>query len=408
MTDRPLRLLLVCSHPVQYVAPLFVRLARHPRLEILVAYASLRGAEKALDPGFGVEIAWDVPVLEGYPWLSLSPHASASPSPSVQAHLPTASRRGLRSLISSGHWDAIYVGGYYFRQAWMAMLAARRLKIPILLSTDAHSLASWRSNSTLRTAAKGLLLRRIYALASIVLAGSSGTVAFLQSLGVPRDSILLAGNVVENQWWSKRASQAAPASTRASWNIPSSAPVALFAAKLQPWKRPLDALEAFAAASVEGSYLVFAGDGPLRDSLLERARSLGIDSRVRFLGFVNQSLMPQVYSASSLLLLPSQYEPFGLVVNEAMLCGCPAIVSDRVGARFDLVQDGVPGFVVPCGALPALTRARRSLLADPPLLRRFAQAARLRMDSWQPSQNVEAFARAVEIAAARRASSSPA
>jgi glycosyltransferase involved in cell wall biosynthesis len=402
MPERPLRLLLVCSHPVQYVAPLFVRLAHHPRLEILVVYDSLRGAEKALDPGFGVEITWDVPVLENYPWICLT---SGNPAPSSSTVPAAAAHQNLHSLIASGEWDAIYVGGYYFRQGWTAMLVARRHGIPILLSTDAHSLTSWRSNSPIRKKLKELLLRRIYAMASVVLAGSSGTVTFLESLGVVSDSILLAGNVVENDWWSTRAAQADPAAIRATWNIPPTAPVALFCAKLQPWKRPLDALESFAAAAVDGSYLVFAGDGPLSSELLNRARTLGIASRIRFLGFVNQSRMPEVYAASNVLLLPSEYEPFGLVVNEAMLCGCTVIVSDRVGARFDLIRDGETGLVFPCGHLPAFTRALRTVLADTALTRRMAQAARLRMNSWQPSQNVEAFAQATELAAVRRASS---
>jgi glycosyltransferase involved in cell wall biosynthesis len=406
MAERPLKVLLVCSHPVQYVAPLFVRLAQHPRLEILVAYASLRGAEKALDPGFGLEIAWDIPVLENYRWISLTPVAPGNPSPHSSAvPVATTAYRNVRSLVASSEWDAIYVSGYYFRQAWTAMLAARLKGIPILLSTDAHSLASWRSNSAIRRKLKELLLRRIYATASVILAGSSGTVAFLKSIGVPSDSILLAGNVVENDWWATRAGQADPVTIRATWKIPPTAPVALFCAKLQPWKRPLDALEAFAAAAVDGSYLVFAGDGPLSPDLLNRARTLGIGSRIRFLGFVNQSRMPEVYAASNILLLPSQYEPFGLVVNEAMLCGCTAIVSDRVGARFDLISDGETGLVFPCGDLPAFTRALRTLLADAALRCRMARAARLRMNSWEPSQNVEAFAQAVQLAATRRASS---
>ena len=59
---------------------------------------------------------------------------------------------------------------------------------------------------------------------------------------------------------------------------------------------------------------------------------------MRFLGFVNQTGLPGVYVTSDLLVLPSDYEPFGLVVNEAMLCGCPAVVSDRVGAGYDRIR----------------------------------------------------------------------
>ena len=171
----------------------------------------------------------------------------------------------------------------------------------------------------------------------------------MKSLGVPKEKILLLRNVVDNEWWKRRASQVNRDDVRAAWAIPKSASVALFCAKLQPWKAPLDVLEAFAAANVPNSYLVFAGDGPLRAELEKRAIQLGLSDRMRILGFVNQSQLPAVYRAADLLVLPSLYEPFGLVVNEAMLCGCPAAVSDRVGAKYDLVKEGETGYVFPVG-----------------------------------------------------------
>ena len=67
-----------------------------------------------------------------------------------------------------------------------------------------------------------------------------------------------------------------------------------------------------------------------KESRKQRATELGSADRVRFLGFVNQSQLPASYSAADLFVLPSLFEPFGLVVNEAMLCGLPVAVSDRV------------------------------------------------------------------------------
>jgi glycosyltransferase involved in cell wall biosynthesis len=133
-----------------------------------------------------------------------------------------------------------------------------------------------------------------------------------------------------------------------------------------------------------------------------------VADRVRWLGFVNQTQLPAVYVASDILLLPSSFEPFGLVVNEAMLCGCPAIVSDRVGAKFDLVRDGETGFVTPCGDFLALAARLRQLFGNPALIQKMGTAARLRMNSWRPEQNVEAFADAVaEVAEERRVRAAP-
>jgi glycosyltransferase involved in cell wall biosynthesis len=74
-------------------------------------------------------------------------------------------------------------------------------------------------------------------------------------------------------------------------------------------------LQAFAAAAVPDAYLVFVGEGPLRFELEAEAHALGLGDRVRFLGFANQTQLPDIYCASDLMVLPSEYEPFGVVVN---------------------------------------------------------------------------------------------
>jgi glycosyltransferase involved in cell wall biosynthesis len=139
------------------------------------------------------------------------------------------------------------------------------------------------------------------------------------------------------------------------------------------------------------AYLVFAGDGTLRPFLESEAKSLGIAERVRFLGFVNQSGLPETYRASDILVLPSEYEPFGLVVNEAMLCRCPVIVSDRVGARFDLIREGETGYVFPCGDISALGALLRQVLNDRSRLSQMGVACRERMSSWSPTEYVAAL-----------------
>ena len=123
---------------------------------------------------------------------------------------------------------------------------------------------------------------------------------------------------------------------------------------------------------------------------------------MRFFGFVNQTRLPGLYVASDLLVLPSDYEPFGLVVNEAMLCGRPVVVSDRIGARYDLVREGETGSVFPCGDVEALANTLRSLLSDRSQLDRMGAAAKERMQTWTPELNIATFVRAVEIAVSNK------
>src|SRR4029077_14580741 len=161
----------------------------------------------------------------------------------------------------------------------------------------------------------------------------------------------------------------------------------------------MDLVEAFALANVPESYLLFAGDGPLRKDIEYRAQALGISERVRFLGFMNQSELPAVYRSSDLLVLPSLYEPFGLVVNEVMVCGCPVAVSDRVGAKYDLVRHSVNGFVFPATNVEALAAVLREFFSDSRMRDRMSVAARQRMETWSPREYVNGLVEAVELAA---------
>jgi len=110
-------------------------------------------------------------------------------------------------------------------------------------------------------------------------------------------------------------------------------------------------------------YLLFVGDGPLRAQLETQAGELcGKD--VRFLGFRNQTELPALYDLCDLFVLPSRFEPWGLVVNEVMNAGRPVIVSDQVGARPDLIRQGENGWSFPAGDVPALTGCIHKALSD--------------------------------------------
>src|SRR3989475_8857984 len=362
-------------------------MAQHPRLDVQVAYCSLQGAKQSMDHGFGIEVAWDTPLLDGYPWTHV---ANTSPSPGLGRFLGLFNP-GLWKLMRTGRFDAMAIfTGYMCASFWIVLAAAKANGTAILYGTDAHDLRS-RNGSSWKARLKGWLWPVIFRLADIVIVPSSGTTALMRSLGFAPERVVMTPCVVDNDWWEQEAARVNVTQVRQGWGIPEEASVALFCAKLQPWKRPQDVLEAFAEATVPGSYLVFAGEGPLREQLEARARVLAVADRVRFLGFVNQSGLPSVYRACDVLVLASEYEPFGVVVNEAMLCGIPAIVSDRVGARYDLVEEGTTGFVFPCGETKVLSSLLHELLSDRERLGQLGEMARQRMEMWSPPQNLDAF-----------------
>jgi glycosyltransferase involved in cell wall biosynthesis len=115
-------------------------------------------------------------------------------------------------------------------------------------------------------------------------------------------------------------------------------------------------LDAF--RDVHGGELWIAGDGPLRH-LVERAAA--DDACVRLVGHVDGVELERLYREADVLVLPSYYDVWGLVVNEAQVHGLPVIASDEVGAAADLVDEGVNGFVVPTGSSAALARAMNEI-----------------------------------------------
>jgi glycosyltransferase involved in cell wall biosynthesis len=397
MAQRKFKILAVAAHPVQYMAPLFRRLAQRSECELQVAYCSLKGAESAsFDPDFAASFQWDVPLLDGYPWVEI-PNKGSGEESFFGLRNP-----GLKALIREGRFDAVLCYLSYLRASfWMARSAAAVSGAAFLFGTDAHSLAP-RDAKAWKIWVKNLLWPRLFRLADQVFVPSTKTFEMVQQLGIPEERITLTPYSVDNEWWKAQSAQIDRVRARQELGADDSQPVILFCAKLQPWKRPLDLLRAFARAEVHDSLLVFAGDGPQRAELETEARTLGVESRVRFPGFVNQSKLPALYTAADLMVLPSSYEPFAVVVNEAMCCGCPAVVSDQVGAARDLVAPVRPEFVYASGDVAALAKILRSAFGDRESLRETARKGYQHVEAHSQEKTIAGTIEAVRAAVERR------
>jgi len=363
MSERRFKVLAIATHPVQYMAPIFRRMASEPQLELHVAYCSLRGAEMAFDLDFQSSVKWDVPLLDGYAWTEIPNKGSGAES------FFGLNNPGLAKLIREGRFDAVLCFvGYVRASFWIALRAAKTSHTAFVFGTDAHSLAP-RDGKTWKMWLKKVLWPFLFRQADQVIVPSTGTLQMVKSLGIPAEKITLTPYSVDNDWWKSRSAKVNRDAARADLGAAPEQPIILFCAKLQPWKRPMDLLQAFAEADLAGSVLVFAGGGQQRAELEAQAVKLGLQARVKFLGFVNQSQLPALYFAADVMVLPSSYEPFAVVVNEAMCCGCPVIVSDQVGAARDLVAPVRAEFVFPAGNVTALAQTLRAAFANRDQLR---------------------------------------
>jgi glycosyltransferase involved in cell wall biosynthesis len=158
---------------------------------------------------------------------------------------------------------------------------------------------------------------------------------------------------------------------RAVLDTPADAPVALALARLH-WKKGLDTL-LDATARVPGLYLWIAGDGPLEADLKAQCTRLGLDDRVRFLGWRNDR--GALLAACTVVAFPSRYEPFGTVTVDAWAASRPLVAADAVGPAA-YVEDGVSGLLVPKDNVSALAAALTRVTSEPGLAARLVAGGR--------------------------------
>ena len=343
------RLAILASHPIQYFAPWFRHLATRFDLEVL--YAHQQDASGQAEAGFGVQFEWDVPLLEGYRygWLR-----NVARQPGLQSFAGCDTPE-LFDLVRPERFDALLVLGWNRKSFVQGIRAAWRGGVPVISRGDSQLRTP---RSALRTFIKFLPYRWFLPRIDAHLYVGQWNKAYLRHYGVREEQLFFSPHFVDSEFFAARAEEArvsgrAPA-VREQLGIPRDAFVVLFVGKFIPKKRPGD----FIAASVRASatrtdfHALLVGDGPLRSQLKVLAKD---QERIHFAGFVNQGNLPAYYSASDVVVLPG-CESWGLVVNEAMACGVPAIVSDAAGCAPDLIDEGGTGSVFPTGDVAALAQ----------------------------------------------------
>ena len=374
-----LRAAYLLSHPIQYQSPLLRRLAAQSSVDLTVLYASDFSLRTYQDEGFGVPVAWDVPLLDGYRAEFLPRLLDGPP---VNFLRPLC--RGIFSRLRRGSFDVLWLHGYASLNALQALLAAKLLGIPVLLRTDSTLIDHPRGRGKLF--AKKIFFRLLRPFIFGVLSvGEQNTAYWRHYLGSGA-RIYPMPYAVDNDFFAHQAALTAPQreALRASLGLEPGRAVILFAAKLLKRKRCIDLVEAYLLCTQNQPesarpYLLIAGDGEERAAVEARIAQAGAMRDVRLLGFRNQTELPPLYDLCNVFVLPSVHEPWGLAVNEVMAAGRAVIVSDQVGCQPDLVTDGDNGCVFPAGDIPALAAALGRVLGDPQTCRAMGERSRARI-----------------------------
>jgi len=361
-------LAIVATHPIQYQAPLYEYLAANG-FSIHVFFLSDQGVSARHDADFGRPVAWDLPLLEGYPHEFLP---NTRRNGGTERFLGLVNPRIVTRLLT-GDFSAVLVHGHRNLSMVLAGMSARLCRIPLLYRGERCRPAS----QTLRRIGGPQFRCAVSACLSI---GSLND-QFYASLGIPRERRFFMPYVVDNQRFQEAASSVSKTDARRALGIDTPELVLLFAGKLAPWKQPDMLLRAFASVARDDMHMVIAGEGVMRASLEDWA-TRHLPGRVTFLGFLNQTEIPLAYRSADLLALPSSREPWGLVVNEVMNFAVPVLVSDQVGCGPDLVMPGRTGDVFAANDLSSLTRSLRGLLHDPVRLTAMGSEARSHISGW--------------------------
>jgi len=391
------KLAYLVSHPIQYQAPLLRRIAQEQDIDLTVFFGSDFSLRDYQDEGFGVQVKWDVPLLDGYKYQFL-PVIRDNGTQTVFTPLNRGIFAALRGKPGERPFDVLWVHGYAMVNAMHGMLAAKALGIPVLMRGD-----MWLRDRP-RSGPK-LLLKKLFfevlkrMLDGILTVGTLNGEYWRHYVG-DKVPLFLMPYAVDNEYFQRRsiAARERRNDLKRELGLDNDRPVILFASKLQQRKHCSDLLEAYKNLLAEegrvAPYLIIVGDGEERVSLEQQAAASNL-ADVRFCGFRNQSELPRFFDIATVFVLPSRQEPWGLIVNEVMNAERAVILSDDVGCAPDLITDGVEGYIYPVGDVNALAAALRKVLSSPETAAQMGRRGLSRINAWSFEEDLQALRQAL-------------
>jgi glycosyltransferase involved in cell wall biosynthesis len=324
------RLAIVTTHPVQYHVPWLIRLAEKGiQLKVFYTWEQARNGI-IYDPGFGRNIQWDIPLLEGYDYQFVK---NITPRPGTH-HFWGIINPGLNKEIEAWNPDCLLVFGWNFYSHLQCMRYFHK-KIPILFRGDSVLLHEGKG---IRTWARRAFLTWVYRHVDYALYVGTHNKSYFLKHGLRPSQLVYTPHAIDVDRFSEpgKASINDVQTWKKELGIPADHISILYAGKLTRVKNPsfiIDLAEACKGLPVS---FILVGNGHLKAGLQQRSKD---NRQVIFLDFQNQTMMPLVYRLGDILIMPSIKETWGLAISEAMACGRPVMASEKVGCAVDLVQE---------------------------------------------------------------------
>ena len=362
-----IKLTYLVSHPIQYQAPLLQKISREKGIYLRVIFERIPVGSGCFDPGFMRQVEWDVPLTDGYEHVLLDD-------------------TDLKLEVENS--DLLWLHGWASPVMKKALLFAKWQGVPVFMRGENCDLAmpdgigpkGWLKRLYIRW-----ILRQCHSFLAI---GTENRNYYLKR-GVLPERIFMMPYAIDNESFATAVQSKLPDrnALKSQFGIGLEQKVVLFTGKFIPRKHPDLLLRAMNRIEWphEKPALVFVGEGEMEAKL----RALAPEAI--FLGFKNQSELPQIYAMADVLVIPSQKEPWGLVANEAMACGTAVIVSDQVGCGPDLINEQC-GKIFPAGDVDALSEEIVCCLEKS---EKMGKAALARISKWSFSEDIDGLKQAI-------------
>lgn len=371
--NKPFRLAHVITHPVQYQSPLLRRLAKQPEIDLTVFFLSDISLKVYKDAGFDKEIKWDTNLLDGYRHQFIP---STSHDRDFSFFNPNIKVRYLIQALNTEKWDAVWVHGYANIGLMTALLWCNFKKIPVFFRGDSSLTSSFPKLF------KNTFIRYLVRKSAALLWVSSDNKDYYKYYGAKESQLFFTPYAVDNAFFQNTLPPKKEHKDKT---------VILFASKFIKRKNAPLLLQAFAQLDQKlqkKAELWFIGDGEDKTILLQLIEEHKLTDNVKLLGFKNQSELPHYFAQCDLFVLPSEKEPYGLVINEVMNLAKPILTTNEVGAVRDLVEHDVNGWVVNANDLLALSTALAEAITYPERLSVMGQKSLEKINKWSYEEDV--------------------
>jgi glycosyltransferase involved in cell wall biosynthesis len=386
------KLAILNTHPIQYFAPLYKRLAKEENIDLTVYYCSRWGVNEYIDPQFNTTVKWDIPLLDGYNYKFLK---NLRKTEDVNKFFNLINLGIINELIKN-KYDFLWLNGHNNFTNIIAVITAKLFGIKLLMRAETQlNVEPARIKKLIRKP----VMKLFYKLFNGFLYIGTRNKEYYKYLNIPDNKLFLVPYSVDNEYFIYKVESAKKRikEIKIKYGIPNENKNILYASKLMKRKNPIDLLKAFELLkkNFDNVNLIFVGTGE-EEILLKNFVNDHNIKNVFFLGFLNQSELPAAFAISDVFVLPAINEQWGLIINEAMCAGLPVVVSDVVGAVPDLVKEGINGYSFTAGNIHQLADKLYLILSNDELRISMGIKSREIISKWSYNECIQGIQKALK------------